>query len=157
MHVMYFPFQIYKADLARGYTWMALSNDSTCTHQLDSHSAGYETLQLHSMKQPLRVSRSYSLPNWAQGNWESVFIKGGQLIYKSDTEFTHYSAETISSPNPNRYLVRLETSCGHAAYACLALEQRSDNIMELMIGKHKKSSHQRLCDQEIVGVHSEKI
>jgi hypothetical protein len=127
---------------------MALSNDSTCTHQLDSHSAGYEMLQLHSMKQPIRASRSYSLPKWAQGEWESVSVKGGHLIYKSDEEFTSYSAETISSPNTNRYLVRLETSCGPAAYACLALEQRSDNIIELMIGKHSKSSHQSLCDIE---------
>jgi len=139
---------IYKEDQARGYTWLALSNDSTCTHQLDSHSAGYETLQLHSLKQPHRDSRSYSLPKWAQGDWESVSVKGGHLIYKFAEEFTSYSLETISSPHVDRYLVRLETSCGHAAYACLALEQRSENIIELMLGKQGKSSHQRLCDPD---------
>ena len=56
--------------------------------------------------------------------------------------------ETISSPHVDRYLVRLETSCGHAVYSCLALEQRSENIMELMLGRHGKSSHQRLCDPD---------
>ena len=127
---------------------MALSNDSTCTHQLHSHSIGYETLQLHSMKQPLRVSRSYSLPKWAQGEWESVSIKGGELIYKSSEEYTVYSCETISSPRPDRYLVRLSTACGHAAYSCLALERRSDNIIELKLGKHDKSADQKLCDPE---------
>jgi len=139
---------IYKEDLARGFAWMALSNDSTCTHQLHSHSAGYETLQLHSMKQPHRVSRSYSLPKWSQGEWESVSIKGGNLIYKSDEDLTSYSTTTISSPLADRYLVRLETSCGHAAYSCLALERRSDNIIELMLGKQGKSSDQKLCHQD---------
>ena len=132
----------------RGYTWLGLSNDSTCTHQLYSHSAAYETLQLHSLKQPQRDSRSYSLPQWAQGQWGSVSIKGGRLLYKSEEEFTSYSLETISSPRVDRYLMRLETSCGHTAYACLALEQRTENIMELMLGKHGKSSHQRLCDPD---------
>ena len=132
----------------RGYTWLGLSNDSTCTHQLFSHSAAYETLQLHSLKQPQRDSRSYSLPQWAQGHWESVSVKGGRLVYKSDEEFTSYSLETISSPHMDRYLVRLQTSCGHAAYTCLTLEQRTENIIELKLGKHGKSSHQRLCDPD---------
>ena len=127
---------------------MALSNDSTCTHQLKSHLKGYETLQLHSMKQPHRVSRSYSLPKWSQGDWESVSIKGGELIYKSDQDLSSYSAVSISSPLLDRFLVRLETSCGHAAYSCLALERRSDNIIELMLGKQGKSSDQKLCDPE---------
>ena len=115
----------------RGYTWLGLSNDSTCTHQLFSHSAAYETLQLHSLKQPQRDSRSYSLPQWAQGHWESVSVKGGRLVYKSDEEFTSYSLETISSPHMDRYLVRLQTSGGHAAYTCLALGQKTENIIEL--------------------------
>jgi hypothetical protein len=80
-------------------------------------------LQLHSMKQPIRASCSYFLPKWAQGMWESVSLKGGQVIYTSDKEFTSYSAETILSPNSNRYPVRLKTSCGHAAYACLPLNR----------------------------------
>jgi len=139
---------IFKSDLSRGYTWLALSNDSTCTHQLFSHSAGYETLQLHSLKQPQRVSRSYSLPKWAQGEWGSVSIHGGHLIYKSEEQFTTYSAATISSPRPNSYLVRLKTSCGHATYACIELEQRTENIIELRIGEQGKSSHQELCNPD---------
>ena len=35
-----YPTQIWKSDPSRGYTWLALSNDSTCSHQLDTHSAG---------------------------------------------------------------------------------------------------------------------
>ena len=132
----------------RGYTWLGLSNDSTCTHQLFSHSAAYETLQLHSLKQPQRDSRSYSLPQWAQGHWESVSVKGGRLVYKSDEEMLTYSLHTLSSPLPNRYLVRLESSCGQSAYACLAMEMRTNNIMELMLGKQGKSSHQQLCQVE---------
>ena len=34
------PTQIWRSDPSRGYTWLALSNDSTCSHQLDTHSAG---------------------------------------------------------------------------------------------------------------------
>ena len=34
------PSQIWRSDPSRGYTWLALSNDSTCSHQLDTHSAG---------------------------------------------------------------------------------------------------------------------
>ena len=37
---MMHPTQIWRSDPSRGYTWLALSNDSTCSHQLDTHSAG---------------------------------------------------------------------------------------------------------------------
>ena len=30
-----------------GVTWLALSNDSTCHHELVSHNRGHQTLQLH--------------------------------------------------------------------------------------------------------------
>lgn len=145
---------IYKEDLSRGYTWLALSNDSTCTHQLDSHSAGYETLQLHSLKQSSgsnsREGVGYSLPSWAQGHWDdkTIWVTGGQLIYRSESDMTTYTAQSLSSPQQDRYLVRLESACGRPVYACLALEKRADNIIELMLGKQGKAPEPQLCSSE---------
>jgi len=145
---------IYKEDLSRGYTWMALSNDSTCTNQLDSHSAGYENLQLHSLKKSLtslsREVSGYSLPAWSQGNWngKQFSVKGGRIIYHSDEDMTTYIAQSLSSPQPDRYLIRLESACGRAAYACLALEQRATNIIEMMLGKQSKAPEPQLCSTE---------
>jgi len=145
---------IFKEDLSRGYTWMAMSNDSTCTNQLDSHSAGYETLQLHSLKKSLtslsREVTGYSLPSWSQGNWnEKIFsVQGGRIIYRSDDDMTTYIAQSLSSPQPDRYLIRLESACGRAAYACIAIEKRATNIIEMKLGKQSKSPESQLCASE---------
>ena len=117
-----------------GITWMALSNDSTCSHQLTSHSSGFESLQLHSLRQTARAPLTYSLPTWAQGEWEGVSIRGGHVVLNSDSEWKRgYSVESLSSPFPDKYLVRSLSSCGPSSYSCLALEKRSDNILELRL------------------------
>ena len=88
--------QIYKDDSMEGTSWLSLSNDSMCTHQLYSHMSGYETLSLHSTTPHLPVAHSYTLPSWAQGDWESVYIQGGHITYSD--QFNKYTAVAISSP-----------------------------------------------------------
>jgi len=137
---------IWRSDPSRGYTWLALSNDSTCSHQLDTHSAGYETLQLHSLQQPLEPGQGYSLPEWAQGTWgDSVTVKGGTVTYAREEDFTRYTLHTVSSPRSNHFLVRLDTSCSPPSYACLALHLRADNILELRLGRRGKAPDSQLC------------
>ena len=48
------PSQIWRSDPSRGYTWLALSNDSTCSHQLDTHSAGENQLDIHSAGESIK-------------------------------------------------------------------------------------------------------
>ena len=130
----------------QGTTYLALSNDSTCTHQLYSHMSGYETLTLRSMTPQLPKPHNYTLPSWTQGDWGSVYIEGGQLTYTDSDQFTRYTAVAISSPRIDRYVVRIDTACGHTAYSCVAIEQRSDNIIELMLATQGKSPDPQLCD-----------
>ena len=101
---------------------------------------GYETLQLHSLQQPLEPGQGYSLPEWAQGTWgDSVVVKGGAVTYAREEDFTRYAItivstititmtrytlHAVSSPRSNHFLVRLDTSCSPPAYACLALHLR---------------------------------
>jgi hypothetical protein len=45
-------------------------------------------------------------------------------------------------------LARIRTACGELGYACVALEQRTQNILEMKIGKIDSGVDLRLCSEE---------
>jgi len=133
---------IYKHDTRLGVTWLSLSNDSTCLNQLWSHNKGHQTIQLHNLKPSSRVERrcnigGYTLPKWSQGNWGEARVQAGNMIYRDNVNFVQYELTAVSGTgNPGRFLVKVEAGqCGaHSGYACLAMERRNDNVMEMMLG-----------------------
>jgi len=74
---------VYQTDLHSGVTHLALSNDSTCVHQLESHVSGYETLRLERIELSPKPEMGHKFPAWAQGDWDKVHVKGSELIYRS--------------------------------------------------------------------------
>ena len=71
---------------------MQFSNIFDLTSRFQLHVAGYETLQLHSLQQPLEPGQGYSLPEWAQGGWgDSFSVDGGTVTYDRASDFTRYS------------------------------------------------------------------
>jgi len=138
---------VYETDLHTGMTHLALSNDSTCVNQLESHLSGYETLKLE--REIAEVRRAeHKFPAWSQGDWDKVHVKGSELIYRSQEELTTYHADALLSPGAGKILARLRTACGELGYACIALEQRTQNILELKIGKIDSRLDVSLCSAE---------
>ena len=146
---------VYESDLHTGVTHLALSNDSTCVNQLTDHLAGYETLRLERREekkvQPPKLGHKY--PTWAQGDWDKVKIRGSEFIYRSAEELTTYHADALISPSAGKILARIATACGDLGYACLALEHRTDNIMEFKIGKIDSKLDVALCSPEHLDAH----
>ena len=71
---------------------MQFSNIFDLTSRFQLPVAGYETLQLHSLQQPLEPGQGYSLPEWAQGGWgDSFSVDGGTVMYDRASDFTRYS------------------------------------------------------------------
>ena len=59
------------------------------------------------------------------------------MIYRDNVNFVQYELTAVSGTgNPGRFLVKVEAGqCGaHSGYACLAMERRNDNVMEMMLG-----------------------
>ena len=140
---------VYQSDPLTGVTHMALSNDSTCVNQLDSHLAGYETLELTVKEQKsgnLETTEFY--PIWSQGDWGKVSIHGSDLSYRSAEELTTYHAKSLISPAAGKYLVSISTVCGELGYTCIALELRTENILEIKIGKVDSTLDLSLCSEE---------
>lgn len=139
---------VYQTDLHSGVTHLALSNDSTCVHQLESHVSGYETLRLERIELSPKPEMGHKFPAWAQGDWDKVHVKGSELIYRSKEELTTYHVDGLMSPSQGRIVSRISTACGELGYACLALEQRTENILELRIGKIDSKLDAALCSDE---------
>jgi len=131
---------MYLADPVTGVTHLTLSTDSTCVNQLESPHSGYETLQLHSQEEEHIQEETLLLPSWAQGHWDAVSISGSQVTYRDEKDMITYKLTSLSSPRAGRYLVRESTACGDSSYSCMALERRSDNIMELRLGTQKSTT-----------------
>ena len=94
---------------------MALSNDSTCVNQLDSHLSGNEVFRLNKK----RVQRANShnkkklvLPTWTQGKWDSIEGRGSDMMYRSKEMLTTYHMRAILSPAPGIFLTKVEKECG---------------------------------------------
>jgi len=158
---------VYDSDRRSGVTHLALSNDSTCVNQLESHLVGYETLRLERKQQHTEPSDEIveeeetmvEYPMWSQGNWEDqVEVHSNELIYRNAQQLTTYYAKAIKqggdsddNSNSRRYIASLSTACGDLlGYACIALERRTANIMELKIGKidSRPDDSQLLCSAD---------
>merc|ERR1712130_982691 len=137
---------IYQAHKSTGITYLALSNDSTCVNQLDSHLSGEEVLVL-TKKMPYKPGHYHKniLPSWAQGKWEGgLEAKGADMTYRSQERLATYHMRAIMRTNPGIFLVKVETECGEKGYACLALSSLSA-ILEMKIGQVHDGLHQVSC------------
>ena len=140
---------VYQSDVHTGTTHMALSNDSTCVSQLENHLTGYETLKLEKkVKESIILEAKESYPIWSQGDWGKISIHGSDLSYRSAEELTTYHARALISPAAGKFLVRIGTACGELGYACIALELRTENILEIKIGKVDSTVDLGLCSEE---------
>jgi hypothetical protein len=140
---------IYQTDLNTGVTHVALSNDSTCVNQLENPMKGYETLKLERKAvkhESLESTQKY--PMWSQGSWGKIYIHGADLSYRSAEELTTYHARALISPASGKFLSRIGTACGELGYACVALEQRTENIMEMKIGRIDSAVDLGLCSED---------
>ena len=146
---------IYQANTDTGVTHIALSRDSTCVNQLDSHLSGEEVLTL-TKKRPHSPStsshgkkRHLVLPAWSQGKWDSLEVRGADLTYRSQEMLTTYHMRAISSPAPAIFLAKVETECGQKGFACLALQTRqagsSSAILEMKIGRINSQLDEVIC------------
>ena len=128
-------------------TWLSLSNDSSCSHGLESASQGYQTLQLHSLHPVVERCQGFSLPAWVQGDWGDLRVERGRAVLRDEERMTEYQLEAVSSPAAQRYHVRVEGGqCGgRPGWACLSLEQRNNNVLELRLGRLERRQHSKLC------------
>ena len=117
-------------------TNLALSNDSTCVHQLERHDKGSEVFTLRREERRRPRSRGQRLPGWAQGAWEEVVVEGAGLSYREQELKRTVHLRALARPATSRFVVSLETDCGEVeGYTCLDLEQRTSSVMEFRVGE----------------------
>ena len=47
----------------------------------------------------------------------------------------------MASPEADRYVVHLETTCGEAKHYCALFKQRDANVMEFQLGESSQTTH----------------
>ncbi|XP_033606247.1 uncharacterized protein LOC111861520 [Cryptotermes secundus] len=131
---------LYREESGTGNVFMAFSSDSTCSSNLRSATAGYETLSLSVMPAPRWPSQVDSsncrFPQWAHGYWQHMYIEGNALTYKDHTTFKTF---TIRCLGPDlgvseRFPVFARTQCGEEMYTCIWLKRRGVNVLEFQLG-----------------------
>ncbi|XP_014488529.1 PREDICTED: uncharacterized protein LOC106751839 isoform X2 [Dinoponera quadriceps] len=144
---------LYHVDIKKGKTYMAFSSDSSCTHNLDNSTSGYETLILskspNQKKVPSYVKNHVAtFPKWAQGLWEESLIVNGTMTFTDLNGYNSYTFITVESgEETGRYIVYSKDQCEQDAYVCLMMRQRSENILEFTIGMVLSPVYQNyLCD-----------
>jgi len=133
-------------------TNLALSNDSTCVHQLERHNKGAEVFTLRREERRRPRSRGQRLPGWAQGAWEEVVVEGAGLSYREQQLKRTVHLRALARPATSRFVVSLETDCGEVeGYTCLDLQQRTSSVMEFRVGEVVSSVREAavLCAMEI--------
>lgn len=131
---------LFHVDNKKGKTYMALSSDSSCTQDLDNSTSGYETLILSKVpnqkKMPNYVKTHVAtFPKWAQGLWEESLIVNGTMTFTDLNGYNSYTFITVdSNEETGRYIVYSKNQCEQAAYVCLMMRQRSENVLEFAIG-----------------------
>ena len=79
---------------------------------------------------------SCRLPEWAQGKWEHIHVRGGTLLLKDHRYFKTYTARCVGGDShPERFLVYARTQCGDEHYKCVWLKKRGNNALEFQLGK----------------------
>ncbi|XP_011693076.1 PREDICTED: uncharacterized protein LOC105453073 isoform X1 [Wasmannia auropunctata] len=130
---------LYHIDNKRGKTYMAFSSDSSCTQNLDNSTNGYETLVLSkslNQKTVPEYVRTHvaTFPKWAQGLWEESLIVNGTMTFTDLNGYNSYTFITVeSNEETGRYVVYSKDQCEHAAFVCLMMRQRSENVLEFTL------------------------
>ncbi|EZA57809.1 hypothetical protein X777_00911 [Ooceraea biroi] len=144
---------LFHIDNKKGKTYMAFSNDSSCTQNLDNSTSGYETLiltkSLNQKKVPDYVKTHVAtFPKWAQGVWEESLIVNGTMTFTDLNGYNSYTFITVeSNEETGRYIVYSRDQCEQAAFVCLMMRQRSENVLEFTIGMVLSPVYQNyLCD-----------
>ncbi|KAH0956585.1 hypothetical protein HN011_004241 [Eciton burchellii] len=144
---------LFHVDNKRGKTYMAFSNDSSCTQNLDNSTSGYETLiltkSLNQKKVPDYVKTHVAtFPKWSQGLWEDSLIVNGTMTFTDLNGYNSYTFITVeSNEETGRYIVYSKDQCEQAAFVCLMMRQRSENVLEFTIGMVLSPIYQNyLCD-----------
>ena len=135
-------------------TRLALSNDSTCVHQLESSTRGAEVFALRRVETRRPRSRGQRLPAWAQGHWEEVRVEGAAITYRDSANQQTIHMRTIASPAKGRFVVSVDSECGEVGgFTCLSLHRRTRGVMEMMLGEVVGSVREAsvLCAMEGVG------
>ncbi|GFG31845.1 hypothetical protein Cfor_02655 [Coptotermes formosanus] len=131
---------LYREESGTGNVFMAFSSDSTCSSNLRSATAGYETFSLSVMpaaRWPSQVDGSNCrFPQWAHGYWQHMYIEGNTLTYKDHSTFKTF---TIRCLGPDvgvgeRFPVFARTQCGEEMYTCVWLKRRGVNVLEFQLG-----------------------
>lgn len=131
---------LYHTDNKRGKTYMAFSSDSSCTENLDNSTNGYETLilskSLNQKKVPEYVKTHVAtFPKWAQGLWEESLIVNGTMTFTDLNGYNSYTFITVeSNEETGRFIVYFTDQCEQAAFVCLMMRQRSENVLEFTLG-----------------------
>ncbi|KAG7206422.1 hypothetical protein KM043_003778 [Ampulex compressa] len=146
---------LYHVDNKKGKTYMSFSSDSSCTQSLDNSTNGYETLILSKIpsqkKMPNYVKAHVAtFPKWAQGLWEQSLIVNGTMTFTDLNGYNSYTFITVeSNEETGRYIVYSRDQCEQAAYVCLMMRQRSENVLEFTIGRVLSPIYQNyLCDDQ---------
>jgi len=132
---------------------VALSSDSTCTNHLYSSQDGYETLHLEKVDPPppphsvaeVLDKNSCVFPQWMQGKWEGLSIKGDEFTYRDEANFVTYKGKCLQSVDESeqsglKFLLYLQTDCGTPTFNCALFQRRDTNIMEFQLGKFQLST-----------------
>ncbi|XP_025268422.1 uncharacterized protein LOC105254742 [Camponotus floridanus] len=144
---------LFHIDNKKGKTYMAFSSDSSCTQDLNNSTSGYETLILSKSPNQKKVpdyvkTHVATFPKWAQGVWEESLIVNGTMTFTDLNGYNSYTFITIeSNEETGRYVVYSKDQCEQAAFVCLMMRQRSENVLEFTRGMVFSPIYQEnLCD-----------
>ena len=131
---------------------LTLSEDSTC----DKMISGDMILTRAEAAVSSSLTTDIALPDWSQGEWDSVSISGGHIVIRSQDLLTTHHLTTVQSHQYGIYTVLVNTDCGVTGYACLDIMGRGDkgHILEISLGQIYNHRHQVKCglrrDKQIV-------
>ncbi|XP_069943060.1 uncharacterized protein [Cherax quadricarinatus] len=141
---------MYKVEDGTGRVYLSLSYDSTCINKLHSAWEGYETLVLTPTPPTPPVSEAASagcsFPEWVQGQWENLRVEGNQATYTDLHTYTTLRVYCLDHEMAGLVPVYTQTQCGEESFTCLAMQERSSNVMEFQISPDVKTVYNEgLC------------
>ncbi|KAK8381580.1 hypothetical protein O3P69_018578 [Scylla paramamosain] len=129
---------MYKVDES-GVVYLTLSSDSTCINKLHSAWEGFETLVLTPIPQddpaPEVSAARCSFPPWAQGRWENLHVEGNKATYTDLKAYKTVTLYCLEQELAGLVPVYTQTQCGEEGFTCLAMQERSSNVMEFQISE----------------------
>ncbi|XP_025834696.1 uncharacterized protein LOC108738245 isoform X1 [Agrilus planipennis] len=134
---------LYTRNELEGTINMQFRKDSACPTPTKSDNSDfiYEHLSLKPLIEdnwPPEVSYGQcNFPQWMGGTWEHVKIFDNTLVYKDRSTFKTFTIKCMGvlDDDDNKYLIFSRNQCGEEQYNCMKIQKRSDNIMELQLGK----------------------